>query len=249
MALAIDSLRVGDVIENQVEGRTLLVREVDPDAELVLGEDVSSGETEWLMGTDGFVFVRHESVSTSTDAGDTPGSESSLPADEGNPPIAEAIGDGPNDPQASAFQEIPGYKTTMRVISRAPDGERKHLRVQRGDVVEVHATAFIERRAADSQAKSHSQKFWSTHDWIPGKPMAPFQFTAGTGAVIKGFDSGCLGAQIGEERELLIPASEGYGSTGLKAYSIPPNADLRYVIKVCHGFGRWCCAQTFNRVY
>jgi peptidylprolyl isomerase len=53
----------------------------------------------------------------------------------------------------------------------------------------------------------------------------PFQTQIGTGQVIKGWDEGVVGMQVGEERRLTIPPALGYGSTGAGA-SIPPNATL-----------------------
>jgi len=50
---------------------------------------------------------------------------------------------------------------------------------------------------------------------------------------------GCLGMTIGEERELLIPAAEGYGAGGFPAWGIPPNGTLNFTLeclKVTHTF-------------
>ena len=33
---------------------------------------------------------------------------------------------------------------------------------------------------------------------------------------IKGWDQGCLGMKVGEARELIIPAHEGYGASGAR---------------------------------
>ena len=39
------------------------------------------------------------------------------------------------------------------------------------------------------------------------------------GKVIPGWDQGCLGMQLGEVRELCIPADEGYGQGGFPAWA------------------------------
>ena len=50
-------------------------------------------------------------------------------------------------------------------------------------------------------------------------------------SVITGWDQGCLGMKIGEERELLIPAHEGYGAAGFPAWGIPPGGTLNFTLE------------------
>lgn len=57
-----------------------------------------------------------------------------------------------------------------------------------------------------------------------------FSFEVGTGQVIKGWDEGLVGAKVGETRRLVIPSDKAYGEQGQS--SIPPNADLVFVVKV-----------------
>jgi peptidylprolyl isomerase len=58
---------------------------------------------------------------------------------------------------------------------------------------------------------------------------APFSFTLGAGEVIVGFDQGVEGMKVGGRRELIIPASLGYGESGAPP-SIGPNEALVFVI-------------------
>ncbi|MFA6552186.1 MAG: FKBP-type peptidyl-prolyl cis-trans isomerase [Candidatus Paceibacterota bacterium] len=52
----------------------------------------------------------------------------------------------------------------------------------------------------------------------------PFQFTLGSGQVIKGWEQGMQGMKVGGERKLIIPAEMGYGAQALG--SIPANSTL-----------------------
>ena len=90
------------------------------------------------------------------------------------------------------------------------------------DVVVVHALGEV----ADDNG-TVIKKFWSTRD--PGQ--SPFQYQAGVGGVITGWDQGCLGMAIGEIRELNIPGDEGYGVSGFPAWGIPPNGRLKFTIE------------------
>merc|ERR1719373_1470834 len=100
---------------------------------------------------------------------------------------------------------IPGVKTTYKLVSE-------------GSKVKVHATGTVIET---------SKKFWSTKD----KGQQPFEYTAGVGGVITGWDQGCLGMKLGEVRQLTIPADEGYGAGGFPAWGIPPGATLNFTLE------------------
>ncbi|KIJ67646.1 hypothetical protein HYDPIDRAFT_26065 [Hydnomerulius pinastri MD-312] len=62
---------------------------------------------------------------------------------------------------------------------------------------------------------------------VKGKP---FTFALGRGDVIKGWDVGIAGMQIGGERELTVPPSMGYGKR--KMSDIPANSTLIFEVKL-----------------
>jgi len=82
----------------------------------------------------------------------------------------------------------------------------------------VHATGVI---------KESGKKFWSTKD----AGQKPFTYQAGVGNVITGWDQGCLGMQLGEQRKLEIPGDEGYGARGFPAWGIPPGGTLQFTLE------------------
>merc|ERR1712224_893911 len=112
------------------------------------------------------------------------------------------------------MQALPGFKTTYQ-IKKPGQGDK----VSKGNTVVVHATGIV---------RETGKKFWSTKD--PGQK--PFEYQAGVGGVISGWDQGCLGMLEGEERELIIPADEGYGAAGFPAWGIPPGGTLNFTIEV-----------------
>lgn len=109
---------------------------------------------------------------------------------------------------------VPGCDTTYEIVTEGTGAE-----VKAGQTVTVHATGVVQES---------SYQFWSTKD----AGQSPFTYQAGVGGVIKGWDKGCLGMNIGEVRKLVIPAHEGYGANGFPAWKIPAGATLEFEIEV-----------------
>lgn len=61
------------------------------------------------------------------------------------------------------------------------------------------------------------------------KKGKPFSFKLGTGEVIKGWDIGIAGMQVGGERRITVPAHHAYGSQSLPG--IPKNSTLIFDVK------------------
>lgn len=89
-----------------------------------------------------------------------------------------------------------------------------------GDTVSVNYTGtFQDGTAFDSNV---DPKF---------NHVAPFEFVLGKGMVIKGWDQGVAGMEVGEKRKLVIPSDLAYGDQGIPG-AIPPKSTLIFEVEL-----------------
>jgi FKBP-type peptidyl-prolyl cis-trans isomerase len=129
---------------------------------------------------------------------------------------------------------IPPNATLVFEVELLPTPERPQLQkddvvvgsgatAQEGDSVSVHYTGWL----YDEKAPGHrGRKFDSSKD-----RNEPFQFDLGAGMVIRGWDEGVQGMQVGGTRVLTIPPHLGYGARGAGGV-IPPNATLVFEVEL-----------------
>ncbi|MEY4754203.1 MAG: hypothetical protein RJA44_1878 [Pseudomonadota bacterium] len=94
---------------------------------------------------------------------------------------------------------------------------------QLGRQVTVHYTGWLYDAG---KADFRGRKFDSSKD-----RNDPFRFPLGAGHVIRGWDEGVQGMQVGGTRILVIPADLGYGRRGAGGV-IPPNATLVFEVEL-----------------
>lgn len=100
----------------------------------------------------------------------------------------------------------------LQIIDLQPGGGKAAVK---GALITTQYTGWLE----------HGTEFDSSYS--RGKP---FQCVIGTGRVIKGWDQGLMGMQVGGKRKLLVPAHLGYGERTMG--KIPPNSNLVFEIEL-----------------
>ncbi|MEZ5459107.1 MAG: FKBP-type peptidyl-prolyl cis-trans isomerase [Steroidobacteraceae bacterium] len=109
--------------------------------------------------------------------------------------------------------------TQLQSIDRACSGPE----VKPGQRASVHYTGWLYQEGAPD---NKGRKFDSSHDH-----GSTFEFRVGGGEVIKGWDLGVAGMQVGGKRRLVIPPELGYGSRGAGGV-IPGGATLVFDVEL-----------------
>jgi FKBP-type peptidyl-prolyl cis-trans isomerase FkpA len=88
--------------------------------------------------------------------------------------------------------------------------------VKPGDTVTVHYTGALTGGKVFDSSKGHGR---------------PFDFVVGRGMVIRGWEVGLVGMQVGGVRRLTIPPEQAYGDRGAPPV-IPPKAFLHFEVEL-----------------
>src|SRR5262245_17977937 len=86
-----------------------------------------------------------------------------------------------------------------------------------GDTVSVLYTGKLDNGTVFDASEKHGNE--------------PIEFMLGKGMVIKGWDEGLQGMNVGEKRTLVIPPDIAYGKEG-RPPVIPPNATLTFDVEL-----------------
>jgi len=135
------------------------------------------------------------------------------------PKQIQAIPENPADITIAGIESVeivPGLSKRTLLLGEGPVAEAGHTAV-------VHYTGWL----YDPEAENfRGAKFDSSVD-----RGVHFEFPLGERRVIRGWDEGVVGMQVGEVRELTIAPDMGYGERGAGAV-IPPNSMLVFVVEL-----------------
>lgn len=118
---------------------------------------------------------------------------------------------GPTSP--SPVANVPYSQTDIRV-GTGPAAAN-------GNVLTVHYAGWLYNATAAEQKGA----LFDT-----SLTRGPFQFQLGAGQVIRGWDQGIAGMQVGGIRRLVLPPELAYGAAGNQG--IPPNATLIFEVEL-----------------
>ena len=185
-----------------------------------------------VLGTGAALFSGGSSTTTTTTTTTTTLATTTTTMAQGSTTTTGAVTTSTIAASVSTFQPIPaadrsaagksGSEPTVTVpTSAAP------TQMLSSDLIAGTGAAA---KAGDTLQMQYVLATYSTHkvqqsSWT----SSPFSFKLGTGQVIKGWDLGIVGMREGGRRELIIPASLGYGAQS-QGNGIAANDTLVFVV-------------------
>ena len=149
-------------------------------------------------------------------AGQVQARDSARPSREAQPRESAAPGRESGGPFLEQFRMLPEsrfHKTKSGLmVATVRDGTGNAFTA--GTKIKVTYTGWLE----------DGTKFDSSLDH-----KAPFEFTLGSGRVIKGWEEGLAGIRPGERRQIVIPPDLGYGAR--QVGNIPPGSTLIFNVE------------------
>lgn len=116
---------------------------------------------------------------------------------------------------------LPTGELDELIVLELVPGEGEPVEV--GDTVRVHYTGWLyDPEAADRRGRQFDSS----------RGGRPYEFRAGLGNVIRGWDEGIPGMRVGGRRYLFLPPEHGYGERGTSDGSIPPDAALLFDVEL-----------------
>jgi FKBP-type peptidyl-prolyl cis-trans isomerase len=137
--------------------------------------------------------------------------EMAAPETVGKNPAMALFNSAPAEPTAKGET-----KTTERGVKYETLKEGSGVALKAGQAGMFHYTGSLESGKVFDTTRTTNE---------------PRKFRIGVDPLIKGWEEGIPGMQIGEIRKLIIPAAMAYKETG-KAPDIPPNATLTFEIEL-----------------
>jgi len=97
------------------------------------------------------------------------------------------------------------------------------IKIGAGPKVRLDQTVWVNYRGSFENGKEFDSSYTVDRE--------PFAFTLGTAQVIKGWDEGITGMQVGGKRKLVVHPALAYGDLGVEG-EIPPNATLIFEVEL-----------------
>ena len=185
-----------------------------------------------VLGTGAALFSGGSSTTTTTTTTTTTLATTTTTMAQGSTTTTGAVTTSTIAASVSTFQPIPaadrsaagkfGSEPTVTVPTSAAPTQMlsSDLIAGTGAAAKAGDTLQVQYVLATYSTHKVQQSSWTS---------SPFSFKLGTGAVIKGWDLGIVGMREGGRRELIIPASLGYGAQS-QGNGIAANDTLVFVV-------------------